>query len=180
VAKLQGENSKLLEEVQEWLRTHPCQRLRDRILSALQDTFKVTGTVLVQLFDPEFELKDVRLGYNLVVNAGKDAVIDRLQAAAVAVHDYVAIGTGTNAAAAGDTALQTEIGTRIQGTLSQPVSTQDRVISTFPAGNGTGAITEEGRFNALTVGNLFARQVFSAVNKAAGDSLQVTHDINVT
>jgi hypothetical protein len=53
VSKLQGENSKLLEEIQEWLRTHPCQRFRDRILSALQDTFKVTGTVLMQLFDPE-------------------------------------------------------------------------------------------------------------------------------
>jgi hypothetical protein len=51
----------------------------------------------------------VRLGYNLVVNAGKDAVIDRLQAAAVAVHDYVAIGTGTNAAAAGDTAFKRKL-----------------------------------------------------------------------
>jgi hypothetical protein len=133
----------------------------------LANEFHVTGTVLLRLFHADLQLKDVRMGYNLVVNTGKDAVIDRLQAAAVAVHDYQAIGTGTNAAAAGDTALQTEVA-RGQGALTQPTSTTDRLVTTFAAGTGTGAITETGRLNAASTGNLFARQVFSVVNKAAG------------
>ena len=141
---------------------------------------QVAGTVLIQLFNPDRELTDVRMGFNLVVDAGKAAVIDRLQAGAVAVHDYQAIGTGTAAAAAGDTTLVTEIGARVQGVLTQPTALTDRLVSTFAAGNGTGAITETGRFNAAAAGNLFARQVFAAVNKTASDSLQITHDITVS
>lgn len=160
---------------------------RDRCTSRVKpdkleagDGFLCFGTVLLKLFDAGGGLKAVQAAVNLVVNTGKDAVIDRLQAATPAVHDFQAIGTGTTAPAAGNTALETEIGTRVQGTLSQPTSTTDRLVSTFAAGNGTGAITETGRLNASTAGNLFARQTFSVVNKAAGDSLQVTHDITVS
>ena len=145
----------------------------------LPSEFLITGTVLVELFRGG-ELIDVRAGANLVVNTGKDAVIDRLQAASVAVHDYQAIGTGSTAAAAGNTTLETETGTRVQGTLSQPASTTDRLVSTFAAGNGTATITETGRLNASSSGNLFARQVFSGIAKGASDSLQVTHDITVS
>lgn len=141
--------------------------------------FTVVGSVLIQLFNPQGELYDARYGANLVVDAGKAAIIDRLQAASVAVHDYQAIGTGTTAAAAGNTTLETEVA-RAQGTLSQPTATTDRLITTFAAGIGTGAITETGRLNASSTGNLMARQVFSVINKAAGDSLQVTHDITIS
>lgn len=143
-------------------------------------TLGVVGTVLLKLFTPEGGLTQVRMGANLVVTTGLNAVIDRLQAAAVAVHDYQAVGTGTTAAAVGDTALVTEIGTRVQGTLSQPTAATDRLVSTFAAGNATGALTETGRLNAATTGNLFARQVFSVINKGASDSLQTTHDITVS
>jgi hypothetical protein len=141
---------------------------------------RVIGSVLLQLFNPDAELLQVHAGVNLVVDTGKAAVIDRLQGTSVGVHDFQAIGTGTNAAAAGDTTLQTEIGTRVQGTLSQPNATTDRLVSTFAAANGTGAITETGRLTASSGGNLFARQVFSVINKGASDSLQVTHDITVS
>lgn len=140
------------------------------------DALNWAGRVFAALRGPDGLIKDVRLGFNLVVTTGREAAIDRLQAAAVAVHDYQAIGTGTNAAAAGDTALQTE-NARVQGTLSQPTSTTDRLVTVFPAGTGTGAITETGRLNAGAAGNLFARQVFSVITKGAADSLTTTHDI---
>lgn len=147
---------------------------------AARNGFVVRGSALLELRDGNGELKDCRAASNLVVDTGKAAVIDRLQGTSVGVHDYQGIGTGTNAAAAGDTTLQTEIGTRIQGALSQPVATTDRLVSIFPAANGTGALTETGRFTAISAGNLFARLVFSVVNKAAADSLTITHDISVT
>lgn len=166
------------KEIVDFYHEHILGKIRARF--RFSDEFKIAGSVLLQLFGPSGELKDARAGANLIVTTGKNAVIDRLQAAAVAVHDFQAVGTGTTAAAAGDTALETEIGTRVQGTLSQPVATTDRLVSTFAAGNGTGALTETGRLNASSNGNLFARQVFAVVNKAAGDSLQVTHDITIS
>lgn len=140
------------------------------------DAIGYAGSVLLLLFGQRGEVKDARVGLNLIMTTGREAAIDRLQAATPAVHDYQAIGTGTNAAAAGDTALQTEVA-RVQGALSQPTSTTDRLVTTFGAGVGTGAITETGRLNAAAAGNLFARQVFAVINKAAGDSLATTHDI---
>lgn len=151
-----------------------------KLADGLRSEFRIIGTLLLKVYDLHGVLSHAAMHTNLVVNTGKDAVIDRLQAASVAVHDYMAIGTGTNAAAAGDTALQTETGTRVQGTLSQPTSTTDRLVSTFAAGNGTAAITETGRLNASSSGNLFCRSVFSAVNKGASDSLSVTYDITVS
>jgi len=152
------------------------------IASSMFNEIRVTGRILLRLFDPAGDLKDVRLTSNLVVDAGKALIIDRLQGVSgpPAVPDYQAIGTGSTAAAAGDTALGTEIGTRVQGALTQPTALTDRLISTFVAGNGTGAITESGRLNAATVGVLLARQVFSVVTKAAGDSLQIQHDIVIS
>jgi hypothetical protein len=147
--------------------------------TSILERLKARGTVLVEQWRAG-ELVEVRVGDNLVVTTGLNAVIDRLQGTSVGVHDFQAIGTGTTAAVVGNTALETEIGTRVQGTLSQPAATTDRLVSTFAAGNGTGAITETGRLTAASGGNLFARQVFSVINKAAGDSLQVTHDITVS
>jgi hypothetical protein len=137
----------------------------------------VVGTVLLQLFNGGGDVIDARAGYNLVTDAGRGAAIDRLQGTSVGVCDFVAIGTGATAAAAGDTTLQTEIGTRVQGALTQPTAFTDRVVSTFAAANGTGAITECGRLSASSGGVLFGRQVFSVINKGASDSLQVQYDI---
>lgn len=146
----------------------------------IRDGFVVVGTVLLQLRNALGDLIAARASTNLIVTAGKNAVIDRLQGTSVGVHDFQAIGTGATAAAAGDTTLQTEIGTRVQGTLSQPAATTDRLVSVFAAANGTGALTETGRLTASSGGNLFARQVFSVINKGASDSLTITHDITVS
>jgi hypothetical protein len=159
-------------------------RFRDQVAQSFKPfTARLTmvGSVLLQLYHGPDPL-DARMGFNLVVNAGKDFVVDRLQSTSgsPALMDYVAVGTGNTAAAAGDTALQTEIGTRVQGTLSQPASTTDRVVSTFAAGNATGALTETGRLNAAAAGTLLGRIVFSVVNKGANDSLQVTYDLTVS
>ena len=43
----------------------------------------------------------------------------------------------------------------------------------------TGAITEAGLLDAGSTGNLLCRQVFSAVNKGASDSLQITWTLNL-
>lgn len=119
---------------------------------------------------------------NLVVSAGKAGVASRINGAgSEAAFTYIAIGTGTTAAAAGDTALQTEISTnggqRAAATCTRVTTsvTNDtaQLVVTFSF-TGSFAVTESGVLNAASVGTLLARQVFSAINVANGDSLQIT------
>lgn len=147
----------------------------------MEEKLTLTGLVNYKLFDANGNLKDERNVKNVVVTAGKTYLANWLTASSQAGYfmQYVALGTGTNAAVAGDTALQTEIGTRIAGTLSNTTNVWQNQ-ATFPAGNGTGAITEAGILSASSTGTLLARQVFSVINKAAGDSLQVTWQITLS
>lgn len=119
---------------------------------------------------------------NLVTNAGLAGVASRINGSGgEAAFTYIAIGTGTTAAAAGDTALQTEIstsgGARAAATASRVTTTQTNDTAqlqlTFNF-TGSFAVTESGVLNAASTGTLLAHQVFTAVNVVSGDSLQVT------
>lgn len=124
---------------------------------------------------------------NLVTTSGKAGVASRINGAGgEAAFTYIAVGTGTTAAAAGDTALQTETSTsglsRANATASRTTTdvTNDtaRLVNTFTV-TGSVAVTESGVLNNSSGGTLLARQVFSAVNVVNGDSLQVTWDFDV-
>ena len=130
---------------------------------------------------------DSMLISNLVTNAGFAGVASRLNGAgSEAAFTYIAIGTGTNAAAVGDTALQTEIttngGARASATASRVTTdvTNDtaQLVVTFNF-TGSFAVTESGVLNAASSGVLLARQVFSAINVASGDSLQITWKFDI-
>lgn len=124
---------------------------------------------------------------NLVVNAGKAGVASRINGAgSEAVFGYIAIGTGTTAAAVGQTALVTEIttggGARALGSASRTTTTvtndtaRSQVTFTFSA---SFAVTEVALLNAASAGTMLNRSVFTAINVASGDTLQVTVDISV-
>lgn len=138
------------------------------------DTVKITGVVTLTLMGPDGSVKDTRVE-NLVVTAGKNWIASRMASAAAAVMGWLAVGTGTTAAAIGDTALQTELARQATdvsgGTASGNTVTY---TTTMAAGVGTGAITEAGIFNASSVGTLLAHVVFSVVNKGAADSLAIS------
>ncbi len=90
-------------------------------------------------------------------------------------------GTGTTAAAIGDTALQTQAGptTRATGTQSNPTAGQYRSIGTI-AYVSTLAITEWGVFNqAAQGGTLWDHRVFAAINVVNGDSIQYTYTLTI-
>lgn len=119
---------------------------------------------------------------NLVTTVGKALAAGRLMGSgAPAAATYIAVGTGTTAAAAGDTTLQTETATsglsRVAGTASLVTTTTTndtaQLTTTFTV-SGTVAVTESGVLNASSSGTLLCRQVFSAINVVSGDSLAVT------
>ncbi len=116
---------------------------------------------------------------NLVVTAGKGFVASRMKDATTTAMTHMAIGTGSTAAAASNTALESQ---SARTTLtSTTVSGADvTYVDTFPAGTGTGAITEAGLFNASSSGTMLCRTVFSVVNKGASDSMTITWTVTVS
>ncbi len=94
--------------------------------------------------------------------------------------DYIAIGTGTTAAAISDTTLETEQ-MRVAGTGTQLTTTTTNdtahLESTFNIVS-TLAITEAGILNAGALGTLLNRQIFAAINVVNGDVLVIKWDIS--
>jgi hypothetical protein len=141
----------------------------------VNESINLIGSVKVQLFDENGKLKQEHEDHNLIVTVGKTYLMAWLAAASQAGEfmSYIAVGTGGGGPSSSDTALSAEIGTRVQGTLTASSNTWNNT-ATFVPGNATGAITEAGLMSALTSGTMFARQVFSVYNKAAGDTLTIS------
>jgi len=146
----------------------------------MDEQMKLKGHIVFKLFDENGNLKDEREVDNVIVTVGKTYLATWLTAASQSgfFMQYLALGTGTNSASASDTTLQTELSTRVAGTLSSSTNVWQNQ-GTFGAGVNTGAITEAGIFSASSSGTMLARQAFAVINKAAGDSLQLTWSLTL-
>jgi len=144
------------------------------------DGLKMSGMVSIKLFDESGNLKDEREIHNLVVTSGKNHIADQLSATpGEAAMSHMAIGTGTDAAAAGDTTLKTELD---RNALTSRTDSNNVVtyVANWAAGDGTGAITEAGIFNDASAGTMLARTVFDVVNKGAGDTLSISWALTIS
>jgi hypothetical protein len=145
----------------------------------IQEQMSVKGRLSVVLFDADGKVKQSQDIPNLVVNTGLAFIASRMKDTTDAAMSHMAVGSGTTAAAAGDTALETQIGSRVSLTSTTVTANATAYVATFAAGTGTGAITEAGIFNASTSGTMLCRTVFSVVNKGADDTLQITWTITL-
>lgn len=133
----------------------------------------------------------VRLGLvslRVVTDAGVNFIVDAFQnTTEVENFQFHGYGTGTNAEAAGNTTLQTELTTQYATDNTRPTGSRTegasaniyRSVGTLSP-DATVAITEHGVFSAASGGTLLDRSVFSAVNLVSGDSLQTTYDLTFT
>jgi hypothetical protein len=144
----------------------------------LQDSIKVTGDLKIVVTGPDGKVKEEQEFKNLVVTTGKNFIASRMKDTTDAAMSHMGIGTGTTAAAAGDTALETQAG-RVSLTSTTVTTNSVAYVATFPAGTGTGAITEAGIFNASSGGTMLCRTVFSVINKGAADTLGITWTVTV-
>lgn len=149
----------------------------------INENLKLTGTLDIVLRDKDGNVKDTREVKNLVVNAGLAYITSRMVGTSKSVMSHMALGSGTTAAAAGQTDLVSILGARealdsstVSGTNNEKVV----YVSTFEAGDATGAVTEAGIFNALTGGDMLCRTVFAVVNKQADDTLAITWTITLS
>ena len=144
------------------------------------DAIKMTGNLKLVLTDEHGNVKQEEEIKNLVVTVGKGFIASRMKDATATAMTHMEVGTGTTAAAVGDTALQTAVASSRVTLTSTTVTTNNvAYVATFPAGTGTGALTEAGLFNASSAGTMLCRTVFSVINKGAADTLGITWTVTV-
>ena len=143
----------------------------------INDNIKVTGELKLTLTKPDGNIHETVVP-NIVVTDGKEYIASRMKDASATAMSHMAIGTGSTAAAAGDSALGNEAG-RVSLTSTTVTSNAVAYVATFGAGTGTGAITEAGILNASSSGDLLCRTVFSVINKGAADTLGITWTVTV-
>lgn len=194
----------LSKEVLKW-RVGNCRRMLDQLwrlqlmkkASAISKHTFMYGTLWVRTFDGKSG-KDTLYGiasFNVVTNAGRDELVDEFDAATAAGFDlttfnYHAIGTGSTAEAATQTALTTELtteynpnSTRATGTQSQPTSDVYSTVATNTLDSGTPTINEHGLLSQAATGGgtLWDRSLTGALPLVGtnGDGLQTTYNLTV-
>lgn len=146
----------------------------------ISESMKISGEVKMVLTGPDGKVKQEVTRPNLVVDTGTAFIASRMEGTDDAVMSHMAIGSGTTAAAASDTDVETILGTR--EAIDTAVATANQIVYTcgFEAGDGTGAVTEAGIFNASTGGTMLCRTTFPVVNKQADDVLTITWTITIS
>jgi hypothetical protein len=146
------------------------------------ENIKSLGILNIVLRDENGNIKEEREVPNMVVNTGLAYIQERMRVGTPTAMSHMALGTSSTAVVRTQSTLVTELGgSRVTVTPSAATETSanDTVqyVASFPAGTGTGAITEAGIFNDASVGTMLSRTVFTVINKAAGDSLTITWKI---
>ncbi len=135
---------------------------------------------------PEF-LKKIIIRKNLIVNTGKNLASRLLggdTSATYAAISYLALGTGTTAAAATDTVLQTEVFRKPISSISYAVTGKvifDTTVTTQEANNYS--ISELGWLNSQSAGTLWNHIILTGGNiitKTSDRSLAVTYTVTFT
>tara|TARA_Y100001937_G_scaffold44121_1_gene62134 strand:+ start:478 stop:903 length:426 start_codon:yes stop_codon:yes gene_type:complete len=140
----------------------------------INDDLKLKGKLAIAINGEVVQEVD-----NLVVTAGKGYVASRIKDASATAMSHMAIGSGSTAAAASDTALGSELG-RVSLTSTSVSGAVVTYVATFAAGTGTGAVTEAALLNASSSGTMLCRTVFSVVNKGSADSMTITWTVTVS
>jgi hypothetical protein len=151
----------------------------------INENLKLSGQLNIVLKDKNGKVKEERVEKNLVVNKGLAFIISRMEGTSKSVMSHMALGSSSTAEAAGQTDLVSILGARevldstaITGTNSEKIV----YVSSFEAGDATGAVKEAGIFNHGTVatGDMLSRTTFAVVNKAADDTMAVTWTITLS
>lgn len=123
--------------------------------------------------------------HNLIVEAGKKVVVQRIKGASPAEFTYIALGSGTTPPSPTDTALQTELTTDgLQRAVASSITWDTNFKITYThtftyTGTTAQNVSETGIFNASTGGNMLARAVFSTVSLNTNDTIKIVWDISV-
>jgi negative regulator of sigma E activity len=140
----------------------------------MKETLGIKGKLTLELIRDGKVIESQKVD-NVVTDDGK-ALIALLVTGAGTTFSHMAIGTDATTAAATDSGLGAEAG-RVTLTSSSAANNVITYIGDFPAGTGTGTISEAGIFNAASVGTMLNRATFSPITKTAADALKITWQV---
>jgi hypothetical protein len=140
----------------------------------VQEQAGVTGFVVLVLRGPDGKVKEVRQS-NTVTTSGKNGIADQILAApSLGKPTHMAVGTGSPAA----NALGVELDRNALTSKNRSTNVVT-MVGDWAAGDGTGALTEAGIFDAGAAGNMWCSTSFAVVNKLAADTLSITWTLTI-
>lgn len=143
----------------------------------IRNGIRIKGRMSLKVFGPDGRLKEQRLVENVITDLGCAHVADQMSDQGNAALSHMAVGSGTG----GTTTLNSEEARVALDSTTQGTGASDHqvvYVATFGAGVGTAALTEAGILNADVDGVLFNYAEFSAINKGASDSLEITWTVS--
>ena len=128
------------------------------------------------LTGPDGRVKKRVRQWNTVTTSGRNGIADQVLASpTLAKPTHMAVGTGTPGANA--------LGAELDRNALTSKTRSNAVVTLqgdWAAGDGTGALTEAGVFDAASVGNAWLTTSYSVVNKAAADALSIVWTLSIT
>lgn len=132
--------------------------------------------VLLELRNERGDVTQRREITNTVTTAGKNGIADQILASpSLNKPTHMAVGTGTG----GTTALNSELD-RNAFTSKTRANAVVTMVGDWAAGDGTGALTEAGVFDAASNGNMWLYTSFDVINKGAADALTITWTLTIS
>jgi hypothetical protein len=152
----------------------------------MKNSIKIIGMVRLVHRDKNGKIKsDTGFIKNVITNDGKAAVAGLVgNTGSITAFTYLAVGSGTTAEAATQTALVTEISAsglgRAAATVSRSTTTTTNDTLQFDkTWTASGAVTVEeiGIFNAASVGTMLGRKLTTSKVLANGETLAATYKV---
>jgi hypothetical protein len=146
----------------------------------LNENLKMNGELSIVVTGPDGAVKQDLVVPNLVVTVGKKYIAARMSNTPIDVMSHMAIGAGTTAPDVTDIAMESSLFREVLTSITAVDSVVVTAVASFAAGDGTGAVTEAGIFNAASGGTMLCHTTFPVVNKEIGDSISITWAITVS
>ena len=141
----------------------------------IHDQINAAHHMDLRLFDEKGRVRERRSVYNTVTTAAKYGIMDQILATPTLTNKpgWMELGTGTP----GTTLLGAYVsGSRTVLDSKLRSNAIVTMICTFPAGVGTGALTEAGIFDVVTQNtvNMWMSASYAVVNKLSTDSIVIS------
>lgn len=152
----------------------------------LSEAIKIKGRIRIAVWNLDGSLAQEQIIENTVCTVGKAAIANQLTAGSPSPTplrvNYVALGTGTNAPAAGDTTLQTETYRKVTASANN-VSNVASITGFYTAAETSGTFREAGLFIAGTAsantGTLLSR-VSVNIAKTTAQTMTISWSITIS
>ena len=150
----------------------------------MNDSIKIKGWIEYKIYGVDGKVRDEGTVYNTITNAGLAQLALLAGDASATPFTYLALGSGTTAPAASQTALVTESTTngfaRVAATVSRVTTTQTndtlQLTTTFTA-SGSATIEEIGIFNASSSGTMLSRALTGSKSFVSGETYTTTYKV---